>query len=53
MAYKREICRAGKTRQYTYYYCPKADKKEGSRRAKENRTSEAQKRSIAGRLRKS
>lgn len=43
MAYKREICRAGKTRQYTYYYCPKADKKEGSRRAKENRTSEAQK----------
>lgn len=43
MPYKREVCKAGKTKQYTFYYSIRADKKEGSRRAKENKTSEAQK----------
>ena len=43
MPYKEEICRAGKTKQYTYYYSIRADQKGGSRRAKENKTSEAQK----------
>lgn len=43
MPYKREICKAGKTKQYTYYYSTRADTKEGSRRKKENKTSEAQK----------
>lgn len=44
MPYKREICKAGKTKQYTYYYSARSDAKGGSRRAKENKTSEAQKR---------
>lgn len=43
MPYKKEVCKAGKTKQYTYYYSIRADKKEGSRKAKENKTSEAQK----------
>lgn len=43
MPYKQEICRAGKTKQYTYYYSTRSDMKGGSRRAKENKTSEAQK----------
>lgn len=43
MPYKEEICRAGKTKQFTYYYSIRADQKGGSRRAKENKTSEAQK----------
>lgn len=43
MPYRQEICRAGKTKQYTYYYSVRADRKEGSRRQKENKTSEAQK----------
>lgn len=43
MPYKQEICRAGKTKQVTYYYSVRADQKGGSRRAKENKTSEAQK----------
>lgn len=43
MPYKQEICKAGKTKQYTYYYSVRADQKEGSRRQKENKTSEAQK----------
>lgn len=43
MPYKQEICRAGKTKQYTFYYSARADQKGGSRRAKENKTSEAQK----------
>lgn len=43
MPYKHEICKAGKTKQHTYYYATRTDTKEGSRRGKENRTSEAQK----------
>ncbi len=43
MPYRHEICLAGKTKQHTYYYAPRADTKEGSRRKKENRTPEAQK----------
>ena len=43
MPYKKEVCKAGKTKQYTYYYSIRADKKEGSRKAKQNKTSEAQK----------
>lgn len=43
MPYKQEICKAGKTKQFTYYYSVRADQKGGSRRAKENKTSEAQK----------
>ena len=43
MPYKREICKAGKTKQFTYYYSTRSDMKEGSRRQKENKTSEAQK----------
>lgn len=43
MPYRHEICRAGKTKQHTYYYAPRADTKEGSRKKKENRTKEAQK----------
>ncbi|MBU3875668.1 hypothetical protein HGO97_007570 [Faecalicatena sp. AGMB00832] len=43
MPYKREICKAGKTKQFTFYYSIRADMKEGSRRQKENKTSEAQK----------
>lgn len=44
MPYRHEKCKAGKTIQHTYYYAPRADTKEGSRRKKENKTSEAQKR---------
>lgn len=44
MPYRSEICKAGKTKQYTYYYSIRSDKKEGSRRKKVNKTSEAQKR---------
>lgn len=43
MPYKREVCKAGKTKQYTFYYSTRSDMKEGSRRKKENKTSEAQK----------
>lgn len=43
MPYRREICKAGKTKQFTFYYSARADTKEGSRRKKENKTSEAQK----------
>lgn len=43
MPYRHEICKAGKTKQHTYYYAARADTKEGSRRKKENETSEAQK----------
>lgn len=43
MPYKHEVCRAGKTKQHTFYYAARCDKKEGSRRKKENKTSEAQK----------
>ena len=43
MPYRHEICRAGKTNQHTYYYAARADKKEGSRRKKVNKTTEAQK----------
>lgn len=43
MPYMHEICRAGKTKQHTYYYAARADKKEGSRRNKANKTTEAQK----------
>lgn len=43
MPYKQEICKAGKTKQFTFYYSVRADQKGGSRRAKENKTSEAQK----------
>lgn len=43
MPYRHEMCKAGKTRQHTYYYAARADTKEGSRRKKENETSEAQK----------
>lgn len=43
MPYMHEICKAGKTKQHTYYYAARTDTKEGSRRNKENRTSEAQK----------
>lgn len=43
MPYRKETCRAGKTKQYTYYYSIRADKREGSRKQKENKTSEAQK----------
>ena len=42
MPYRHERCRAGRTIQHTYYYAPRADTKEGSRRKKENKTSEAQ-----------
>lgn len=42
MPYRREICSAGKTRQYTYYYSARADQKGGSRKANENHTKEAQ-----------
>lgn len=43
MPYRHEKCRAGKTTQHTYYYAARTDTKEGSRRKKENKTSEAQK----------
>ena len=43
MPYRKETCKAGKTKQTTFYYSPKADMKGGSRRKKENKTSEAQK----------
>lgn len=43
MSYRHEYCRAGKTKQHTYYFAARADTKEGSRRKKENKTSEAQK----------
>ena len=43
MPYRHETCRAGKTKQHTYYYAARTDTKEGSRRQKENKTSEAQK----------
>lgn len=43
MPYKHEICKAGKTKQHTFYYSIRYDKKEGSRRQKENQTCEAQK----------
>lgn len=43
MPYRHEICRAGKTNQHTYYYAARADTKEGSRRKKVNKTTEAQK----------
>ena len=43
MPYRHEICKAGRTIQHTYYYAQRADTKEGSRRKKENKTSEAQK----------
>mgnify|MGYP006981812143 FL=1 len=43
MPYRHEKCKAGKTIQHTYYYAARADTKEGSRRQKENKTSEAQK----------
>lgn len=43
MPYRHETCRAGRTKQHTYYYAWRADTKGGSRRKKENRTSEAQK----------
>lgn len=43
MPYRHETCNAGRTRQHTYYYAPRTDTKEGSRRKKENKTSEAQK----------
>lgn len=42
MAYKKEVCVAGKTKQYTFYYSVRNDTKEGSRKAKEKKTSEAQ-----------
>lgn len=42
MPYRHEVCRAGRTKQHTYYYAVRADTKEGSRRKKGNRTSEAQ-----------
>ena len=42
MPYRHEICKAGKTKQHTYYYATRADTKEGSRKKKENKTSEAQ-----------
>lgn len=44
MPYRHEKCQAGRTIQHTYYYAARADTKEGSRRKKENKTSEAQKR---------
>ena len=43
MPYRHETCKAGKTKQHTYYYATRSDTKEGSRRQKENKTSEAQK----------
>lgn len=43
MPYRHERCKAGRTIQHTYYYAPRADTKEGSRRKKKNKTSEAQK----------
>lgn len=42
MPYRHEVCKAGRTKQHTYYYAVRADTKEGSRRKKWNRTSEAQ-----------
>lgn len=42
MPYMHEVCKAGRTKQHTYYYAVRADTKEGSRRKKENKTSEAQ-----------
>lgn len=42
MPYRHEKCKAGKTVQHTYYYAPRADTKEGSRKKKENKTKEAQ-----------
>ncbi|MDE7445908.1 MAG: hypothetical protein K2N15_09460 [Lachnospiraceae bacterium] len=42
MPYRHEICRAGKTKQHTFYYAARTDTKEGSRKKKENKTSEAQ-----------
>ncbi len=43
MPYRHEACKAGRTKQHTYYYAARTDTKEGSRRKKENKTSEAQK----------
>lgn len=43
MPYRHETCKAGRTKQHTYYYATRTDTKEGSRRQKENKTSEAQK----------
>ena len=40
MPYRHETCRAGKTKQHTFYYATRTDTKEGSRRQKENKTSE-------------
>lgn len=42
MPYRREICKAGKTVQYTFYYSARADQRGGSRRANEDKTKEAQ-----------
>ncbi len=43
MPYRHETCKAGRTKQHTYYYAARTDTKEGSRKKKENKTSEAQK----------
>lgn len=43
MPYVKEICRAGKTKNYNFYYTYKYDKKEGGRQKKKNKTPEAQK----------
>lgn len=43
MPHKHEICKAGKTKQHTFYYAARCDMKEGSRRKKTNETPEAQK----------
>ena len=43
MSYRHEYCRAGRTKQHTYYYAARTDTKEGTRKRKENKTSEAQK----------
>ncbi|MCM1088945.1 MAG: hypothetical protein NC419_12375 [Muribaculaceae bacterium] len=42
MPYRHEICKAGRTKQHTYYYAARTDTKEGARRKKANKTSEAQ-----------
>ena len=42
MPYIKTTCKAGKTKEYEFYYSYRFDQKGGSRKKKENRTPEAQ-----------
>lgn len=43
MPYVKQVCKAGRTKEYEFYYSYRYDQKGGSRRKKEERTKEAQK----------